>query len=104
MSRAFLVQILVPKETGKGQPVTQGWFECFLEELTRTFGGATSFLRAPGQGLWRESGETELDTIAVIEVMAEQLEQEYWSRLRQRLQHELSQDEVVIRAQEIIRI
>jgi len=57
----------------------------------------------PAKG-WRESGETELDTIAVIEVMAEQLEQEYWSRLRQRLQHELSQDEVVIRAQEIIRI
>ena len=41
------------------------------------------------------------DNIAVIEVMAGQLEPEYWKRLRERLERELSQDEVAIRAQEI---
>jgi len=42
-----------------------------LEELTDKFGGATSFVRSPGKGLWHSDGETESDTIAVIEVMAE---------------------------------
>jgi hypothetical protein len=41
-----------------------------LEELTDKFGGATSFVRSPGKGRGHSDGETESDTIAVIEVMA----------------------------------
>jgi hypothetical protein len=41
-----------PKEKGKGQPIDKDWFDGFLKELTERFGGSTSFLRAPGQGLW----------------------------------------------------
>jgi hypothetical protein len=52
MSPSYLVQILLQKETGAGKPVSQNWFEKFLKELTDKFGGATSFVRAPGQGLW----------------------------------------------------
>ena len=78
------MQILLPKETGKGEPVAKKWFENFLKELTAEFGGATSFVRAPGQGLWRGSGETERDTIAVVEVMAEELAKGYWRKLRER--------------------
>ena len=98
---SYLVEILLPKETGHGKPIEQQWFEDLLTELTGKFGGATSFIRAPGLGLWRSDGETQRDNIAVIEVMAGQLEPEYWKRLRERLERELSQDEVVIRAQEI---
>ena len=58
---SHLVQILLPKETGNGQPVGKEWFDGFLEELTDKFGGATSFLRAPGQGLWQSGGATEKD-------------------------------------------
>jgi hypothetical protein len=50
MSTSYLIQILLPKETGKGELVSQEWFESFLEELTDRFGGATSFVRSPGQG------------------------------------------------------
>ncbi|MGM4955242.1 hypothetical protein [Bradyrhizobium sp. 604_D8_N2_3] len=67
------MQILVPTQTGKGEPVSTGWFDNFLQELTDRFGGATSFVRAPGQGLWRSDGTTERDTIAVLEVMAAKL-------------------------------
>ncbi|MBP1294252.1 hypothetical protein ABIF26_005471 [Bradyrhizobium elkanii] len=31
MSSAYLVQILLPKETDKGEPVSQKWFEKLLE-------------------------------------------------------------------------
>lgn len=56
-------------ENGHGQPVTQTRFEELLHELTDKFGSATSFVRAPGQGLWDSGGDVERDNIAVIEVM-----------------------------------
>jgi len=102
MNKSYVVQILLPKEKGDGEPVSQSWFEEFLEELTGRFGGATSFVRTPGQGLWRSGNETERDNIAVVEVMAAKLAPEYWRSLRERLERELSQEEIVIRAQEII--
>jgi len=102
MSASYLVQILLPKETGKGEPVSQEWFESFLKELTDRFGGATSFVRSPAQGLWRDGGETERDNIAVVEVMAAKLAVDYWRSLRERLKRELSQ--IIIRAQEIIQL
>ena len=40
-----------------------------ITELTDKFGSATSFVRAPGQGLWDSGGDVERDNIAVIEVM-----------------------------------
>ena len=52
-----LVQILLPKETGCGQPISTEWFDGFLKKLTEKFGGATSFVRSPGQGLWQSGGD-----------------------------------------------
>jgi hypothetical protein len=59
MNRSYLVQILVPKDTGKGEPVPKDWFDDLLWELNDKFGGTTSFVRSPGQGLWRNGGTTE---------------------------------------------
>jgi hypothetical protein len=100
-SRSHLIEILLPKQTGDKRPVSKDWFDGFLKELTEEFGGATSFLRSPGQGLWQSGGGTEEDSIAVIEVMAQGLDREYWEALRKRLERELSQQEIVIRAYEI---
>ena len=97
---SHLVQILLPKETGNGQPIGKDRFDGLLKELTDKFGGATSFLRAPGQGLWQSGGGTEQDSIAVVEVMVEEIDGSYWQSPRERLERELSQDEIVIRAQE----
>ena len=104
MSPSYLIQILLPKATGNGQPVSQAWFESILKELTVEFGGATSFVRAPGEGLWRSGAETQRDNIAVVEVMAKQLVPGYWRSLRERIERELSQEEIVIRAQEIVQL
>jgi len=102
MKKSYLVEILVPKEKGGGEPVGGPWFEAFLKELTEKFGGATSFSRAPGEGLWQEGGGTERDSIAVVQVMTDALDSEYWRALRKRLEQELTQEEIVIRALEII--
>jgi hypothetical protein len=82
------------QETGHGKPIEQEWYEDLLTELTGKFGGATSFMRAPGRGLWWSGGEIQRDNIAVIEVMAGRLQPEYWRRLRERLKRQLSQEEV----------
>jgi hypothetical protein len=101
---SWLVQILLPKETGSGQPICRKWFEALLKELTEKFGGATSFIRAPGQGLWESGGGVERDNIAVIEIMTEGLDYEFWRSLRGRPERELSQKDIVIRAHEISRL
>ena len=101
---SHLVQILLPKETGNGQSISKDWFDGFVEELAEKFGGATSFLRASGQGLWLSGGETEEDSIAVVEVMVEHLDRTFWRSLRERLERELAQEEIAIRAQEITRL
>ena len=98
---SHLVQILLPKETGGGEPVSRQWFDTLLKELTDRFGGVTSFLRSSGEGLWQNGGEKERDSVAVIEVMAAELDRAYWRSLRERLERELMQNEIVIRAQAI---
>jgi hypothetical protein len=40
----------------------------------------------------------------VIEVMTGELAPDYWRALRERLEKELSQDEIVVRAQKITRL
>jgi hypothetical protein len=40
----------------------------------------------------------------VVEVMVEEIDGSYWQSLRERLEREFSQDEIVIRAQEIRRL
>jgi hypothetical protein len=104
MKTANLVQILVPRSTGYGKPVKRSWFDALLKELADRFGGATSYLRAPGEGLWDMGESQERDDIAVVEVMTDQLDESYWHHFRKRLETELSQDLIVIRAQEIIRL
>jgi hypothetical protein len=98
MSASFLIEILLPKETGESELVSQEWFETFLKELTDRFGGAASFLRSQGRGLWRDGRQTEHDAV-VIEIMRERLARDYWRSLRERLERELVQQEIVVRAQ-----
>jgi len=96
---SHLVQILLPKETGDGRSITKDWFDGFLKDLTDKFGGVTSFLRAPGEGLWQSGGGRAKDSVAVVEVMVERIDSAFWGALRQKLERELAQKEIVIRAQ-----
>jgi hypothetical protein len=41
------------------------------------------------EGLWQNGGEKERDSIAVIEVMADEFDRAYWRSLRERLEREL---------------
>jgi hypothetical protein len=104
MAEETLVEIFIPLKRGDGTPVERVWFEALLQELSERFGGATSFARAPGEGLWNEGGEEDRDDIAVIEVMTDELDGAYWSDLKKRLEHELQQEELLARASAMRRL
>lgn len=93
-----LVQILIPLITGRNKKVEKRWFEGLLHELTDRFGGATSFKQSPGQGHWDSGKEMERDSVVLIEVVTPELDEKYWQELKGRLEKELSQSEIMIRA------
>ena len=99
-----LIQILLPLNDGEGRRFPADLFERLAQGLTEKFGGATSFTRSPAEGRWKSGQSTERDDIAVIEVMAEIVEREWWAELRRRLEHDFDQDEVVIRSQRTERL
>ena len=98
-----LIQILLPLNDDEGRRFAAQAYERLARELTEKFGGATSFTRTPAEGRWKNKQTTEHEDIAVIEVMAETVEREWWADLRQRLEHEFNQ-EVVIRSHQSERL
>lgn len=94
-----LVEILVPVTTR-----TRGELKRLLDKLTDKFGGATAFVRSPGEGLWRAGPQVVEDQIVVVEVMCERVEHAWWKRLREDLEKRLGQQEIVVRAHAIERL
>lgn len=101
----FLVEILLPQLDRKGAEFDKSSFERVQQELTEKFGGVTAFLRSSAQGLWRTADDDVVrDSIAVLEVMVDQVDAPWWNDYRQKLECCFRQDEVVIRATEIRRL
>jgi hypothetical protein len=94
-----LVQILLPLYDNRGRPFERSVYAEVQKELTNRFGGLTAFTRAPAQGLWKNEGDTTYDDIVVLEVMAPDLNREWWVQYRSTLEALFHQDQVVIRAQ-----
>lgn len=100
-----LVQLLLPIRDEQGRAFPRGPYDELVRELTDRFGGVTAYTRAPATGLWEAaSGETVRDQVVVYEVMADELDLDWWAALRRRLEAQLAQDELVVRAQEIRRL
>ena len=92
-----VIEIFLPLNYGDGEPVPAAIFELFKQELAEKFGGVTAYSRSPADGLWRDRGSIERDTIVVFEVMAEKLDKGWWRELRRRLEALFRQTEILIR-------
>ncbi|WAJ29466.1 hypothetical protein [Antarcticirhabdus aurantiaca] len=99
-----LVQILLPTADNDGLPFLTERFETLRSELTDRFGGVTVFAQGPAEGFWKGDDGTDRDQIVIFEVMAEEVDGGWWSALRERLEREFRQDEIVIRVQVILRL
>ncbi|MES2522804.1 MAG: hypothetical protein V4617_08920 [Gemmatimonadota bacterium] len=92
-----LVQLLLPV-TGSSDTAARV-HDALHRELTARFGGVTAYSRAPAHGVWQpEAAAPEHDDVVLVEVVAETLEAEWWRELRLRLQRELDQESILIRA------
>jgi hypothetical protein len=98
----YLIEIFLPLADNEGKAFTQSAFEAVEKELVERFGGVTSYPRAPASGLWKDSAAAKVqDDLLVYEVMAEELDQNWWSRYRERLERSFRQEKLVVRSQEI---
>jgi hypothetical protein len=96
-----LIQILLPLYDNAGNVFGEELYGKVRRELTERFGGLTAFTSAPAQGLWKDEGKTKRDDIVVFEVMAEELDAEWWRGYRKTLEKTFRQDTIVVRAQPI---
>lgn len=95
----FLVQMLLPLFDNHGVAIPDEEFERVSAELSERFGGVTAFTRSPAEGVWKDHrSEPKRDDIVVVEVMAPDLDRDYWSRCRHDLEKRFRQDVVIIRA------
>jgi hypothetical protein len=94
-----LVEILLPV-TSK----THAELERLTTQLTDRFGGATAFVRSPGEGLWQDDSAIVKDEIVVVEVMCETIDHAWWRSLREDLETRLGEKEIVVRAHAVERL
>jgi len=99
-----LVQLLLPLFDPDGVRFGREPYDRVGEELTERFGGLTAYTRAPAAGLWKDGGETQRDDIVVVEVMVDSLDPQWWGGYRRELEARFRQEEIVVRAQEIVRL
>ncbi|SNB45670.1 hypothetical protein [Geobacter sp. DSM 9736] len=97
-----LVQILLPLYDNAGHSFPHSEYHRVRDELTEQFGGVTSFLRSPAEGVWRETPSlTVRDDIVIYEVMTERLDRPWWHAYRLKLSARFRQDMLIVRVSEI---
>jgi len=97
-----LIQILLPLYDNDGKLFPKVEYERVRDELTERFGGITTYVRSPAEGLWKGSRTTAVhDDIAIYEVMTEHLDPKWWQDYREELSQRYRQEMLIVRVSEI---
>jgi hypothetical protein len=95
-----LIQLFLPLYDNHGAPQALSLFSAVRSELIACFGGLTAYTRAPAHGLWkRDANDVCQDDIVVYEVMASDLDVDWWRGYRQALCQRFQQRDMIVRAQ-----
>lgn len=106
----YLVQLLLPLYANDGQPFEAELYAGLRTELVQRFGGLTLYVRAPAHGLWQQGSApgnaapqaaVNADELLIYEVMADTLDEQWWSACRRDLERRFRQQSLVVRAHEI---
>ena len=100
----FLIQMLLPLPSSGSTASPEEILTALHHTLVERFGGLTAYTRAPAKGSWLANGKEERDDILILEVMADEIDREWWKQLRKTLEADLQQEEIVIRSQFIERL
>jgi hypothetical protein len=94
-----LIQLLLPLCDNDGHPFPQALYLQVRDELSERFGGITTYVRSPAEGLWKEGKWGRVrDEIVIYEVMAKELNREWWKAFRERMERLFRQESLVVRA------
>jgi hypothetical protein len=97
-----LIQLLLPLYDNDKQAFAREEFDHVRDELVKRFGGLTAFRRSPAEGLWLEGqNDVSRDEVIIFEVMAEQLDREWWKEYREELEKRFRQERIIIRATQV---
>lgn len=105
MTPCHLIQLLLPLTDNAGRPYPDAVLTEVKNALVARFGGVTAYTQAPADGVWAaDAGRPRHDRIVIVEVMASVLDAQWWSDFGRRLERDLAQREIVIRAFAIARV
>jgi hypothetical protein len=97
-----LIQLLLPLCDNNGHPFPQSMYLQVRDELAEHFGGITTYVRSPAEGLWKEGKSSTIrDDIIIYEVMTKELDCDWWKSFRERLENLFRQESLVVRASHI---
>jgi hypothetical protein len=103
--KMFLIQLLLPLYDNRGEAFSKVYFDDVRNALTERFGGVTAFLQSPALGLWKESQDkVSRDEVVMFEVMASELDEEWWKEYRSSLEARFKQQELVVRGLAVIKL
>ncbi|HEV7620909.1 MAG TPA: hypothetical protein VGO09_04215 [Flavisolibacter sp.] len=68
------------------------------KQLLEKFGGVTFYRNSPAEGLWDDGNKTNFDVIIIVEVMINNLNNEWWKIYRQELESVFEQEKIIIRS------
>jgi hypothetical protein len=98
----YLIQLLLPLADEQKRPFPPDQFESIRKTLTERFGGVTAFFRAPASGLWKDSRNTvSSEQVVMIEVIADDLNKEWWAEYRSELEKLFGQEQLLVWASSI---
>lgn len=98
----YLIQLLLPLCDNEGHPFPQSMYLQVRDELTEHFGGITTYVRSPAEGLWKEGNNSAVrDEIVIYEVMAKELSHEWWKKFREQMESHFRQESIIVRASKI---
>ena len=92
----YLIHVLLPIHDNEKRPLPVERFNAVRTELTHQFGGVTAFLRAPATGLWEQGEGINRDEIVTFEILAENIDKDWWRAYRIELQQVFKQKEILI--------
>jgi hypothetical protein len=97
--KMHVIEMFLPLKRNDGAEQPRALFGEVRRELVERFGGLTAFTRAPAEGLWEDpDGSVDRDQIVIFEVMAEDLDRDWWADFRRRLEAMFEQEAIVIRS------
>ena len=99
-----VIEIFLPLFDNEGRRFGAELYAEVRRELVERFGGLTAFTRSPAEGLWEDEGEVSRDEIVIFEVMADELDPDWWRGFREGLERRFQQEEIVVRAHEVQRL